>query len=220
MTTQPPLAPAGLRCAHLLDPLGVAPDRVRLSWVLQGAGTGRAQARPCGLGNAQTLWIDYADNSVPFWQLFARKGVIAAASNFISPPQLRARGAKTVYWDLTFQKRVGTPAEPADPSTIDDRAQRLYDYAVASTGCAKPMIAENELFGAWEPAPWTRSTARYRADVLAYLQELHARGARPVLLLSSSPSTDGEAADWWRQVAQVADIVREVYFVLTCVSRS
>ena len=38
-----PLTPAGLRCAHQADPLGVAPDRVRLSWRLEGAGTGRAQ---------------------------------------------------------------------------------------------------------------------------------------------------------------------------------
>ncbi len=42
MTTQP-LTPAGLRCAHKVNPLGVAPDQVRLSWVLEGAGTGRAQ---------------------------------------------------------------------------------------------------------------------------------------------------------------------------------
>ena len=42
MTTQP-LTPAGLRCAHKVNPIGVAPDRVRLSWVLEGAGTGRAQ---------------------------------------------------------------------------------------------------------------------------------------------------------------------------------
>src|SRR5207245_5031503 len=38
-----PLTPAGLRCAHQVDPLGVAPDRVRLSWRLEGPGTGRAQ---------------------------------------------------------------------------------------------------------------------------------------------------------------------------------
>ena len=43
MTTQPPLTPTELRCAHLVDPLGVAPERVRLSWRLEGAGTGRAQ---------------------------------------------------------------------------------------------------------------------------------------------------------------------------------
>jgi hypothetical protein len=35
------LRPAGLRCAHLENPLGVAPDRVRLSWRLEGAGRGR-----------------------------------------------------------------------------------------------------------------------------------------------------------------------------------
>jgi alpha-L-rhamnosidase len=38
-----PLTPAGLRCTHRVDPLGVAPDRVRLSWRLEGAGTGRIQ---------------------------------------------------------------------------------------------------------------------------------------------------------------------------------
>jgi alpha-L-rhamnosidase len=38
-----PLTPAGLRCAHLVNPLGVAPDRVRLSWTPEAAGTGRAQ---------------------------------------------------------------------------------------------------------------------------------------------------------------------------------
>ena len=41
--TLPPLTPAGLRCGHQVNPLGVAPGRLRLSWVLEGAGTGRAQ---------------------------------------------------------------------------------------------------------------------------------------------------------------------------------
>jgi alpha-L-rhamnosidase len=41
--TTPSLTPAGLRCAHQVDPLGVAPDRVRLSWVLEGAGHDRGQ---------------------------------------------------------------------------------------------------------------------------------------------------------------------------------
>ena len=42
MTAQP-LTPVALRCAHRLNPLGVAPDRVRLSWSLTGAGGDRAQ---------------------------------------------------------------------------------------------------------------------------------------------------------------------------------
>jgi len=39
----PPLTPGGLRCGHQHDPLGIVPDRVRLSWTLRGQGTGRAQ---------------------------------------------------------------------------------------------------------------------------------------------------------------------------------
>jgi alpha-L-rhamnosidase len=41
--TTPSLNPAGLRCAHQINPLGVASDRVRLNWALEGSGTGRAQ---------------------------------------------------------------------------------------------------------------------------------------------------------------------------------
>jgi len=43
VSTTSPLTPAGLRCAHLVNPLGVAPDRVRLSWWLEGGGRDRAQ---------------------------------------------------------------------------------------------------------------------------------------------------------------------------------
>lgn len=38
------LLPTRLRCAHLVNPLGVTPDRVRLSWQLQGSGPARAQS--------------------------------------------------------------------------------------------------------------------------------------------------------------------------------
>jgi alpha-L-rhamnosidase len=43
VSTQP-LQPAGLRCAHAVNPLGVAADRVGLSWTLTGAGDNRAQS--------------------------------------------------------------------------------------------------------------------------------------------------------------------------------
>ena len=169
---------------------------------------------PCGLPQTPPLWVDYADGQVPFWStIFARPGIVGAASQFIVPPQLRAKGAKTVYFDLYMNNRVGTPSNPADPSVIQDRADKLFDTAVTSSGCATPLIAENELFGSQLPTPWTPTTQQYRANVLAYLQRLADRGARPFLLLSSRPYTHDEAADdWWRQVAQVADLVPEVYF--------
>jgi hypothetical protein len=183
------------------------------------AGAARAAAPaqlplPCGLPQAQPLWVDYADGQVPFWStVFARPGIVGAASGLIIPPQLRARGAKTVYFDLYLSNRVGTPSQPADPGVIRDRADKLFDTAVASSACDHPLIAENELFGAQNPTPWTATTAAYRANVLIYLQRLAERGARPFLLLSNRPYThDPVADDWWRSVAQVADIVPEVYF--------
>jgi hypothetical protein len=182
--------------------------------VARGGGTGAPAPLPCGLPQTQPLWVDYADGMVPFWStIFARPGIVAAASQFIVPPQLRAKGAKTVFFDLYLNNRVGTPSKPADPGVIQARADKLFDTAVTSSGCAQPLIAENELFGAQLPTPWTATTAQYRANVLAYLQRLAARGARPFLLLSNRPYThDPDADAWWQAASQVADIVPEVYF--------
>ena len=187
-------------------------------------GSARADAPgplPCGLPQTQPLWVDYADGMVPFWSsIFARPGIVGAASNFIVPPQLRANGAKTVYFDLYLVNRVGSPSKPADPSVVDARADKLFDTAAASSGCATPLIALNELAGANLPTPWTPTTAQYRANVLELVQRLAERGARPFLLLPKRPYTHDEAADdWWRQAAQVADLVPEVYFSGPSVSR-
>jgi hypothetical protein len=172
----------------------------------------RAEAGTCGISGKGTLWVDFADGSVPFWQMFARPGVIAAAANFIYPPQLRALGARTVYWDMYLPRRVGTPLEPFDPGVVIDRANRIYDTAAMSSGCTQPMIAENEINGANTLTPWSATNAQYRRNVLIYVQTLAARGARPVLLVPSVPYMGGEAADWWREVSKYADIVRESYF--------
>jgi hypothetical protein len=169
---------------------------------------------PCGLPEQQPLWVDFADGSVPFWEsVFARPGIVAAASNQLVPPQLRNAGAKTVYFDLNFHVRMGSPSTPVDPASVQGRADRVFDAAVKSSACAQPVIALNELAGAQAPTPWTPTITRYRANVLAFVQRLGERGARPVLLVANNPFT-GEAAadDWWRQVAQVSDVVLEVYF--------
>jgi hypothetical protein len=187
----------------------------------RGGGPAAPLPLPCGLPAAQPLWIDYADGGVPFWStIFARPGIVGAASNLLIPPQLRAKGAQTVYFDLYLNNRVGTPSKPADPSTIQARADKLFDAAVASSGCDHPLMAENELFGAQLPTPWTPTTAQYRANVLAFLQRLAERGARPFLLLSSTPYTHDATADaWWQQAAQVADLVPEIYFSGPAVSK-
>jgi hypothetical protein len=174
--------------------------------------TARKLTANCVLPAKKPVWIDFADGSVPFWRIFAKPGVVAAASNLIYPPRLRAAGAQTVYFDLHLNKRVGTPNNPADPSTVVARANKFYEYAAQSMDCSNPVIAENELFGSWLAVPWSPTNEQYRANVLLFLQTLRARGAQPWLLVNAKPYTDGTAGDWWRQVADVAGIVREVYF--------
>ena len=122
------------------------------------AGTAQdAQAADaCGLPKrgAATAWVDFADGSVPFWYRFARPGVIAAASNFIYPPKLRSAGAKTVYFDLYMNSRVGTPAKPTTEQETVDWAQRIFYRAVASADCAH---AEHAGGVSWPTSPRHRN---------------------------------------------------------------
>jgi hypothetical protein len=176
------------------------------------AAPGQAQARECGLPDRAPLWIDFADGSVPYWPMFARPGVIAAAANFIYPPQLRALGAKTIYWEMNLRQRVGTPTNPIDPDKVEDWADRVFYRAVASSACATPWIALNEMWGSNLATPWSPTNTQYRENVITFVKRLRALGAHPFLLLSTRPFTDGEAGDWWREAAQYTDFVREIYF--------
>ncbi len=67
------------------------------------------------------------------------------------------------------------------------------------------------MWGANLPTPWSQTNAQYRANVLSFVRRLSALGARPYLLLSTRPFTDGEAGDWWRETAHYTTFVREVY---------
>jgi len=173
--------------------------------------TGSA-ALSCGLPEAQPVWIDFADSSVSFWRdRFARPGVVVATGGPQLAAELRASGTATVHWDMHLRKRVGTPSEPADPDVMERRADSLFDYAVSVTGCQQPLITLNELWGASLPTPLTPTTERYRANVLRFVRRLAERGGRPALLVSSEPFTGGDAAQWWRAVGEVADLVLENY---------
>jgi hypothetical protein len=170
-----------------------------------------AASSTCGIPDRGTLWIDFAATT-QYWQIFSHPGMIAATSNFIYPELIRSHGAKIIYWDMHFNRRVGTPLQPFDPSIVIDRANRMYDTASMSLGCAKPVIAENEMNGANLITPWSASNAQYRRDVMIFVQTLAARGAKPVLLVPSEPYMGDVAGDWWRELSKYADIVRESYF--------
>ncbi len=176
------------------------------------AAPGRAEARECGLPSRSPVWVDFADGSVPYWTMFARPGVVAAAANFVYPAQLRALGAKTVFWEMNLKQRIGTPTKPMEPAAVEDWADRVFYRAAASAACATPWIALNEMFGSNVATPWSPTTTQYRENVIIFVRRLKALGARPFLLLSTRPFTDGEAGDWWREAALYTSFVREVYF--------
>jgi hypothetical protein len=176
------------------------------------AATARPAEAACNYPANGTAWIDFADGSVPFWYRFAQPGVIAAASNFIFPAKLRAAGAKTIYFDLYMNGRVGTPDRPESEAEVVDWAHRIFYRAVASTDCARPWMALNELFGAHTTTPWTSNNAQYRHNVIVFMKTLRDLGARPMLLISSKPYTQGDAGLWWREAAHYGDLVQEVYF--------
>src|SRR6478609_6283057 len=190
---------------------GVVAVLVAVAAVLAAAAARpHAAAGDCGLPGTTPLWIDYAGHDAP---IVPKPGMIlAVSSGTVVPAQMRAAGAATIMFDLNLNKRVGTTVAPADPATIPDKAKRLFDFAVQVTGCDHPLIAENELFGAQTVTPWSATNAQYRSNVLTLLQQLKALGATPAITIANPPYTGGDAADWWRQAAQAAILIRQVYF--------
>ncbi|HVW89330.1 MAG TPA: hypothetical protein VHC01_07670 [Gaiellaceae bacterium] len=174
---------------------------------------GRAQAgleAACGLPDKAPLWVDYAGHNAP---IVPKPGmVLALSSGTVLPAQMRQAGAATIFFDLNLNKRVGTTTAPADPSTIEAKAKAEFVFAQQVTGCATPLIAENELFGAQTQTPWSATNAQYRANVLALLRDLDALGATTALTIANPPYTGGDAAEWWRQAAKASILVRQVYF--------
>jgi hypothetical protein len=98
---------------------------------------------------------------------------------------------------------------------MPDRAKRLFDFATQQTGCTTPVVVFNELAGPGLVTPWSDTNAKYRANVLALLQDIAALGAHPVLLIPAAIYADGDALTWWQQVSAVAEIVREIYVPAT-----
>src|SRR3954470_6140128 len=168
------------------------------------------ESADCGLPANGPMWIDYAGHDAP---ITPKPGMVLAISSGTEvPAQMRAAGAATIFFDLNLNKRVGTTGKPADPATIPDKAKREFDFAVEITGCAHPLIAENELFGAQTVTPWSATNAQYRANVLLLLQELDKLGATTALTIAKPPYTGGDAGEWWRETAQASILIRQVYF--------
>jgi len=172
-------------------------------------------AGQCGLPATQPIWMDYGWPLPQFDPIFGKSGIVVGSSSGNYPAQMRAAGAATVYFDLNFNKRIGTTTAPADPSTMAAKAQSLFNFAVQQTACSTPVIVLNELSGASLVTPWSDNNAQYRQNALAFVQGLASLGAHPVLLLAGRPYTGGDAAVWWQQAAAAAELVREDYVPAT-----
>src|SRR3954447_7754997 len=168
----------------------------------------------CGLPTSSPIWIDYGESSVKqdTRAVLARPGVVLASSGTAVPPALRAAGAATAYFELNLPQRVGATNAPVDPASIPAAADAEYDRAVKSTNCSTPWILLNELQGSNLPTPWSAGYATYRADVLAFAQELAAKGAHPALLVQGNPTFAGDAGTWWKTVSQTTQLVYESYY--------
>lgn len=179
-----------------------------------------AQALPdpgddaCGLMGSQPAWVDYGEASLrpDVRAVFGRPGVTVSTSGAEVPRAFREQGAKTAFWVMRLPRIVGTPNSPADSASIPAAAADVLKRARTSTDCATPWITLNELFGADQKTPWSPSIAQYRANVLTLMRELRAGGAYPFLLVHGVVDVAGDAAEWWRQVAGVGDIVYEAYY--------
>ena len=178
------------------------------------------RAGACGLPAGPPLSVEYAEVAVPAairTELFTavRPPLVLATSQAHVAEELRAAGARTVFWHMRLGDLVGTTAAPADPATIEATADRLVLRAARETGCATPVIALNELHGGWVATPWSDTNLGYRLNVLALLRRMHALGAHPFLMLPTSPppavSTE-EVNAWWRDVSAVSDLVLEMHF--------
>ena len=93
--SNPPLTPAGLRCAHQADPLGVAPDRVRLSWRLEGTGGSRAQ-RAYRILVTINVWGDYLWPTIVI-QDPHRTTISAGVQQFVSSFGLNVSSGGSVF---------------------------------------------------------------------------------------------------------------------------
>lgn len=170
-------------------------------------------AGQCGLPATQPVWMEFGQTYLE--PVFAKPGVVVGTSTGDWPAHMRSLGVGTVYFDLNLKNRVGTPTKPTDTATMPDRAKRLYDFASQQTGCSTPVVVFNELAGPGLVTPWSDTNAQYRANVLALVQDIAALGAHPVLLIPAAIYAGGDALGWWQQVAQSAEIVREIYVPAT-----
>ena len=140
MTT--PLVPARLRCAHQVNPLGVSPDRVRLSWQVRGEGSGRLQ---------RAYQILLMRDGAVAWDS-ARVDSSSSTDIGYAGPALAAGGR--YLWKVRIWDESGSVSGWSDPAVFEvelDRTDgwhafwiglgRIRENVSPPTGAPDPVIA-------------------------------------------------------------------------------
>ena len=175
------------------------------------AGASAARADFCGIPDTTPLWVDFAGHYAP---IPAKPGmVLAIASGTDTPAAMRAKGAATVFFDLNFNNRIGTTTKPADPATIADKAKKEFDYAVATTGCGTPIIAEKGLY-ALGPAGASRAMRQSLRGLVSKFSAISIPSSRIALELqfNSSPGLGARAglqpASSWFEIVKLEALLQ------------
>ena len=131
------------------------------------------------------------------------RGIVVATGGRSWPPGRAPRAPER--FTGTCICASGWARRPSRPTLRRSRSARTRSSTTPSppAGAQQPLIALNEMWGASLPMPLTPTAERYRENVLRFVSRLAERGARPALLVSSEPNTAGDAAAWWRSLAQV-----------------
>src|SRR3954454_17256760 len=82
-----------------------------------------AAAANCpNIPSSKPLWIDFANGSVKFRDVFSKPGIVVATDGHAIPRAFRSAGAGTWYFEINLPELVGTPSSPANPSSIAQAA--------------------------------------------------------------------------------------------------
>ena len=118
MTTDP-LTPAGLRCAHKVNPLGVSPDQVRLSWVLEGAGADRTQRA------YQVLVLPEEPDASAAWDSGRVESAVTAVIAYAGAP-LTAGGR--YRWKVRVWDEAGSASGWSEPARFETELDRTSGW--------------------------------------------------------------------------------------------
>ena len=195
--------PTALRCAHKVNPLGVAPDRVRFSWELEGTGGRRQRAyqvhvepdEPPQIGGETAAWDS------------GRVDSPASVDVPCRAPALK-RGARYT-WKVRVWDEAGTVSSWSEPASFEVELDPVTGWQASWIGLAptlEPFIDPAKLHSdrvtrALAPSPYLRrefSVAKPVTCARLYMTALGLYEAR----LNGSKACDAVLTPGWTDYAQ------------------